>query len=201
MKKKFLFSIIFLGLTALFCSGQDYTSVSAGGWYGWGTSLDDYFLSGSAEPLDLEGQCSGGNARLEAALPRGWYTLGLWLDYTGSYLLTGGEFDVLRRVDLSIGGTARVSAFRYAQPYVSLGLLYADYLLFVPHHPSNSPVLYLWGLRFAGGILSEIFSLDFQSFELAFQAGPEYVLEMLFSDTAIFLHEIRGRVGLEMRFR
>jgi hypothetical protein len=108
---------------------------------------------------------------------------------------------VLRRVDLAVGVSIRLSAFRYIQPFLSVGFLHSDYLLFLPYHPLNSTVLYFWGFRLTGGILSELFTLNFMSFELGFQIGPEYVLEIFFSDTVVFLHEVRARLGIEMRFR
>jgi hypothetical protein len=182
---------------ALECPAVDSGSVDLGAWYGWGASLGDYSLSGTGESLDLDGQLSGGAVRLNISLPKEWYEYRLWFDYTGSYMLTGGTYDVLRRMDLALGGTVAVPAFRYLQPFLSAALLYSDYLLFLPHHPVSSSGLHLLGLRFSAGVVSEILCVRFKSWAFGLTVGPEYVLELLFSGTPILLNEVRGRLGVE----
>ena len=181
-------------------SRADEFSLTLDAWFGWTSPLDDYYLTGDVEPLDLAGPISGSSVRMELQYDQEPWFASFVLSGGGSYTLTGGTHDVLRLFDLFVGAKGGISILRFLRPHALAGVMYSHYILLVPHHELNSAVLHLYGFRVGGGIDIRVVPLafDFGRYTLALELGPEYVLDIMFSGTPILVQEFRGRAT--MRF-
>ncbi len=198
------YSVVFLILVSSLlvphASCADEVGLTLDAWFGWTSPLDDYFLTGDVEPLDLAGPISGSSVRMELQYDQEPWFASFVLSGGGSYTLTGGTHDVLRLFDLFMGAKGGISILRFLRPHVLAGVMYSHYILLVPHHELNSAVLHLYGLRLGGGIDIRVVprALDLGRFYLELELGPEYVLDIMFSGTPILVQEFRGRAT--MRF-
>lgn len=179
-------------------AGADEFGMTLDAWFGWTSPLDDYYLTGELEPLDLSGVLAGSTGRIELRFGPDPWLVSFVVAGGGSYALTGGTHDVMRMVDLFIGAKAGISLLPVFQPHVLAGLMYSHYILMVPHHESNSATLLLYGFRLGAGIDARFFTFDIGNFDLALELTPEYILDVMFSDAVILVQEFRVRAT--MRF-